>query len=61
MAEDEEEFSVVMESDLIAGEVRMLVEAWCDRRCLISLRHVLKGYPVSDTLTDGWADLLDAL
>ena len=41
--------------------VRELVEAWCDRRCLIALRYALQGYPLHDELTDGWASLLDAL
>jgi hypothetical protein len=39
----------------------MLVEAWCDRRALIALRCVLRGYPVTSPLTDGWAELMIAL
>jgi len=38
-----------------------LVDAWCDRRALKALRHVLRGYPLSNSLTDGWADLMIAL
>ncbi len=45
----------------ILTRVRELIEGWCDRRCLIALRLVLHGYPLHNELTDGWADLLDAL
>ncbi|HKF51780.1 MAG TPA: hypothetical protein VKB26_05670 [Candidatus Acidoferrales bacterium] len=38
-----------------------LVDAWCDRRCFRALRAVLKGYPLSSPLTDGWGELLNAL
>jgi hypothetical protein len=41
--------------------VKALVDAWCDRRCLSALQHILKGYPLHNALTDGWADLLRAL
>lgn len=41
--------------------LQSLVDAWCDRRCLKALRHMLHGYPLTSPLTDGWADLLVAL
>jgi hypothetical protein len=41
--------------------VRQLVEAWCDRRAYGALREVLQGWPLANPLTDGWADLGDAL
>lgn len=41
--------------------VQRLVEAWCDRRCLRALRHVLVGYPLPSPFTDGWGALYEAL
>jgi hypothetical protein len=41
--------------------LRSLVEAWCDRRALQALRHILRGYPLTSPLTDGWAELMSAL
>jgi hypothetical protein len=41
--------------------LRGLVEAWCDRRCLRALRAILRGYPLTSPLTDGWGELLTAL
>jgi hypothetical protein len=41
--------------------LQSLVDAWCDRRCLRALRYVLKGYPLTSPMTDGWAELLTAL
>lgn len=37
------------------------MEAWCDRRCLRALRAILRGYPLTSPLTDGWGELLIAL
>ena len=34
---------------------------WCDRRCLKALGWILRGYPVTSPLGDGWGDLLVAL
>jgi hypothetical protein len=45
----------------ILESVKILVDAWCDRRCLLALRFILQGYPLSSPLTDGWAELLKAL
>jgi len=41
-------------------EAKRLVDAWCDRRCLRALRHVLAGWPMVP-LTDGWAAFMDAM
>jgi len=41
--------------------LRFLVEAWCDRRCLTALRHILRAYPMPSPLTDSWGELLTAL
>jgi hypothetical protein len=38
-----------------------LVAAWCDRRAYRPLRHALRGYPMANPLTDGWADLHEGL
>ena len=45
----------------IDESVKSLVDAWCDRRCLSALRHILQGWPLSSRLTDDWAQLLEAL
>ncbi|MFI5127655.1 MAG: hypothetical protein ACHQJX_12585 [Candidatus Acidiferrales bacterium] len=41
--------------------IRGLVDAWCDRRCLVALRLILRGYPLGSPLGDGWGQLLVAL
>jgi len=38
-----------------------LVDGWCDRRALRPLRIILRVYPMSSPLTDGWGDLRNAL
>jgi hypothetical protein len=48
-------------NESVLETIRMLVEGWCDRRSLVALRHILKGYPLSSSLTDGWSALLDSL
>ena len=45
----------------ILEQVGQLVDAWCERRALKPLRHVLAGFPLSNGLTDDWAGLLTAL
>ena len=52
---------VVNGTEELFQTLQLLVEAWCDRRCLRALRHVLQGYPLSSPLTDGWSELLLAL
>ena len=41
--------------------IQTLVEGWCDRRCLKALGWILRGYPLTSPLGDGWGDLLVAL
>lgn len=48
-------------NEQLFGTIQALVEAWCDRRCLRALRHILAGYPLSSPLTDGWGVLYEAL
>ena len=48
-------------TDHLFATLQRLVEAWCDRRCLRALRAILRGYPLTSPLTDGWAELLTAL
>jgi hypothetical protein len=45
----------------IPESVKALIDAWCDRRCLSALGFILRGYPLSSPLTDGWAELLKSL
>jgi len=45
----------------LSQTLQRLVEAWCDRRALQALRCILRGYPLSNPLTDGWADLMTSL
>ncbi|HKX18933.1 MAG TPA: hypothetical protein VJT33_13055 [bacterium] len=48
-------------SEQLFETLQRLVEAWCDRRCLRALRHVLAGYPLPSPHTDGWGALYEAL
>jgi hypothetical protein len=45
----------------VYGPLSRLVEAWCDRRELRPLAMVLPAYISNGGLTDGWADLMEAL
>jgi len=38
-----------------------LIDGWCERRALNSLRRILPVYPLANGLTDGWHVLYDAL
>lgn len=38
-----------------------LVDRWCERRALLPLRVLLPVYPLGNALTDGLADLHEAL
>jgi hypothetical protein len=49
------------ELDQLFNTIRSLINAWCDRRCLRALRAILRGYPMTSPLTDGWGELLLAL
>jgi len=41
--------------------LRQLIERWCDERKLGALSRLLPGYLSLNGLTDGWANLYDAL
>ena len=41
--------------------LRLLIERWCDERRLDALSRLLPGYLSLNGLTDGWANLDDAL
>lgn len=41
--------------------VDCLCTAWCDRRCLTALRHLLRAWRLSYLLTDSWGELGIAL
>ena len=49
------------EIDRLFETIRQLINSWCDRRCLRALRAILRGYPLTAPLTDGWGELLLAL
>jgi hypothetical protein len=41
--------------------LRELIERWCDERKLGALSRLLPGYLSMNGLTDGWANLYEAL
>jgi hypothetical protein len=45
----------------IDEEIKELVDRWCDRRDLRSLRIILDGWPRVSGLTDEWGRLMEAL
>ncbi len=45
----------------VLNRVDALAAAWCDRRCYVGLRHLLRAFPLISPLTDGWAELGIAL
>ena len=47
--------------DAMWADVRLLAEAWCDRRCFFALAILLPAYTGFSGLTDSWAELLAAL
>ena len=42
----------------IQKSIKILVDQWCERRCLTALKYILQGWPLSSGLTDDWAELL---
>ena len=45
----------------VNAPIARLVDAWCERRELGALATLLPSYVSNNGLTDGWAELLDAL
>ncbi len=43
------------------AELRSLIDAWCDRRCLRPLATILPAYTSFNGMNDGWGELLNAL
>lgn len=37
------------------------MRAWCDRKCLHTLRAILPAWPMASGLTDNWGELLKAM
>jgi hypothetical protein len=48
-------------TDEFFHELRSLIDAWCDRRCVLALAILLPAYTSFNGLTDGWGELLAAL
>jgi hypothetical protein len=51
----------VTHSDEFFAVLHKLVHAWCDRKCLEALNHVLPAYLSFNGLTDAWNRLYEAL
>ena len=45
----------------VLGPLSRLIEAWCDRRALGALAVLLPAYTSNNGLTDGWAEVMEAL
>lgn len=41
--------------------IKPLVDSWCDRRCYLALRHILRGWPMPSYLNDSIGEYLNAL
>lgn len=50
-----------MTPEEITTKIDFLVSAWCARKALKPLRHMLNGAASINGLTDGWAGLLAEL
>ena len=51
----------VTHSDEFFAVLHKLVHAWCDRKCLEALNHVLPAYLSFNGQADAWSRLYDAL
>jgi hypothetical protein len=52
---------MIQDSSQFFSVLQSLIDAWCDRRCLSPLRHILAAYPMVSGLTDEWGELAIAL
>jgi hypothetical protein len=50
-----------VEDHPVNGPLNALIEAWCDRRDLRPLALLLPAYTSNFGLTDGWAEVMEAL
>ena len=48
-------------NDEFFADLKNLIERWCDERKLGALSLLLPGYLSQNGLTDGWANLCEAL
>jgi hypothetical protein len=48
-------------NDEFFRDMRALIEAWCDRRCLHALATLLPAFTSFNGMTDGWGELHIAL
>lgn len=52
---------IYVSSDDFFRDLSLLIEAWCDRRCLHALADVLPVFTSFNGLTYGWGELATAL
>ena len=45
----------------VNGPLARIVDAWCERRALGPLAVLLPAYTSNNGLTDGWAEVMEAL
>lgn len=50
-----------MSPDEINAGCSELFDAWCERRAVRPLRHLLSAWPLTSGLTDDWGALREAL
>ncbi len=49
------------DNETFFADLRGLIDAWCERRCLQPLGVILPAYNSYNGMTDGWGELLRAL
>jgi hypothetical protein len=54
-------FGKIRTPDALGRLLDKLIDGWCERRCLAPLRLLLPAWPLRNSLTDDWGDLLVAL
>jgi hypothetical protein len=50
-----------MDNKTVFIQIDLLIDSWCEKRKLCCLRRILQYYPLSNTLTDDWGNLLNSL
>lgn len=45
----------------VNGRIARLIDEWCERRALGPLAVLLPAYTSNNGLTDGWAEVMEAL
>ena len=46
------------DNDAFFAALRLLIEKWCNRRCLKALHYIRGSYLAFNGMTDGWGELL---